>query len=140
MNDGIFKDDGCARRAVLLLQYLATGNTEHAEHELVLNKILCNIPLEEAIPVSFIATETEIEVTRDLLEMVIERWEKLKNTSVEGLQGSFIIRDGMLNFKEDYWSLKVEQRGYDVLLQMLPWAFGYIKTSWMQHNLIVEWI
>ena len=140
MNDGIFKDDGCARRAVLLLQYLATGNTEHAEHELVLNKILCNIPLKEAIPVSFIATETEIEVTRDLLEMVIERWEKLKNTSVEGLQGSFIIRDGMLNFKEDYWSLKVEQRGYDVLLQMLPWAFGYIKTSWMQHNLIVEWI
>jgi len=140
MENNAFIDNNCRNRAVLLLQYLATGNTEHAEHELVLNKIMCNVPLEEAIPVSFTATETEIDVTRELLEVVIERWDKMQNTSPEGFQHSFIMRDGMLNFREDHWNLKVEQRGYDVLLQTLPWAFGYIKMSWMQHNLIVEWI
>ena len=122
------------------MQYLASGKTDHAEHELVLNKILCNVPLEEAIPVSFDITELEMEVTAELLDVFIERWEKLKNTSVEGLQNSFIMRDGMLNFKEDYWNLKVEQRGYDILLQTLPWAYGYIKTAWMPYNLTVEWI
>jgi Contractile injection system tape measure protein len=140
MENNAFIDNNCRNRAVLLLQYLATGNTEHAEHELVLNKIMCNVPLEEAIPVSFTATETEADVSRELLEVVIERWDKMKNTSPEGFQNSFIMRDGMLNFREDHWNLKVEQRGYDVLLQTLPWAFGYIKMSWMQHNLIVEWI
>jgi hypothetical protein len=140
MENNVFIDESCRHRAVLLLQYLATGNTEHAEHEMVLNKILCNVPLEQAVPVSFEATETEIEVTRELLEVIIERWDKMKNTSPEGFQNSFIMRNGMLNFREDHWNLKVEQRGYDILLQTLPWAFGYIKMSWMQHNLIVEWI
>ena len=135
-----FTGKASRNRAILLLQYLATGNTEHAEHELVLNKILCNVPLEEAIPVSFTATEQEVQVTKELLEVFIERWDKLKNTSVDGLRNSFIQRDGRLNFTEDHWSLRVEQRGYDILLQSLPWAYSYIKTSWMPFNLIVEWI
>jgi hypothetical protein len=140
MENREFTDETSRNRAVLLLQYLATAKTEYAEPELVLNKILCNVPLEEAIPVSFTASEQEMEVTRELLEVIIERWEKLKNTSPEGLQNSFILRDGKLNFIEDYWNLKVEQRGYDILLQTLPWAFGYIKSAWMQYNLTVEWI
>ena len=140
MEHATFKDNDSRSRAVLLLQYLVTGNTTYAGQVLVLNKLLCNVPLLEDIPISFTATETEMEVTRELLEVVIERWEKLKNTSPEGLKISFIMREGVLNFKEDYWNLKVEQRGYDVLLQTLPWAFGTIKTAWMPHNLIVEWI
>ena len=140
MENREFTDESSRNRAVLLLQYLATGNTEHAEHELVLNKMLCNVPLEEAIPVSFTATEQELQLTKELLEVFIERWDKLKNTSVDGLRNSFILRDGRLNFTEDHWSLRVEQRGYDILLQSLPWAYGYIKTNWMPYNLIVEWI
>jgi len=139
MENGEFTNLTSRNRAVLLIQYLATGNTEHAEHELVLNKILCNVPLEEAIPVSFTATEQELQVTKGLLEEFIEHWDKLGNTSIDGLRKSFILRDGMLNFTDDYWSLRVEQRGYDILLQRLPWAYGQIKTSWMPFNLVVEW-
>lgn len=138
MENNIFIDDECRNRAALLLQYLATGTTACEEHELVLNKILCNVPLNEAIPVSFTVSEIEMNVTRELLEVIIERWEKMKNTSPDGFRHSFIMREGVMNFKEDYWTLKVEQRGYDILLQTLSWAFGYIKMSWMQHNLIVE--
>jgi hypothetical protein len=72
--------------------------------------------------------------------IVIERWEKLKNTSAEGLRNSFILREAILYFADDSWSLKVEQKGYDILLQTLPWAYGYIKTPWMKNHLSVEWI
>jgi hypothetical protein len=139
MESNVFIDDTCRNRAVLLLQYLATGNSEHAGHELVLNKILCNVPLQEAIPVSFTATGSEKVETRELQEAVINQWDNLKNISVEGLQNSFIRRDGILNFREGNWNLKVEQRGIDLLLTSLPRGFGYIKTSWMQHILSVEW-
>ena len=140
MENRQFTDESSRNRAVLLLQYLAKGNTEHPEHELVLPKMLCNVPLKEAIPVSFIATEQEVAVTNELLKVFIERWDKVKNASVEGLRNSFILRDGRLNFTEDYWSLRVEQRGYDILLQSLPWTYSQIKTSWMSYNLNVEWI
>lgn len=140
MENKEFTDESSRNRAVLLLQYLAAGTTEHAEHELLLNKILCNVPMDEAIPVSFTATEQEMEETNELLKTLIERWDKLKNISTEGLRNSFILREGMLYFTDEYWSLRVEQRGYDILLQSLPWAYSYIKTSWMPYNLIVEWI
>ena len=38
------------------------------------------------------------------------------------------------------WHLKVDQRGYDVILQTLPWSYGMIKLPWMLKPLIVEWI
>jgi hypothetical protein len=140
IEDDAFKDVASRNRALLLLQYLASGETANTGQELALNKLLCNVPLQEDIPVSFTATETETTVTRELVEVVIERWDKLKNTSVKGLQEAFIMREGILHFKENGPKLSIEQRGYDVLLETLPWAVGNIKTAWMPDVLMVEWI
>src|SRR5690606_887113 len=41
---GDFISEEARHRAVHLLQYLVYGTDQHEEHELVLNKILCNMP------------------------------------------------------------------------------------------------
>ncbi len=135
-----FKSVGARHRAVLLLQYFSEGLKLYNEFDLVLNKILCDTPLAEAIPVEFIPTAIETNTTEELFEVFINRWPKMKNTSVEGIRSSFIMRNGLLKRNDDEWILRVEQRGYDILLQTLPWAFGFIKTPIMNKPIIVEWI
>jgi hypothetical protein len=139
MHEGKFIDADKQLRAVHLLQYLVNGEQQSAEHELVLNKVLCNVPAEDAVPLGIIMTDMEKAISEELLKVVINRWDKLKNTSIEGLQESFLQRSGALVFKDDAWHLRVEQRGYDVLLQTLPWTIGMIKTPWMDNFLYVEW-
>ncbi len=139
LDKGDFINEEMRHRAVHLLQYLAFGTESNEEHELVLNKILCNIPVEEPVMISIEITEYEKTVSAELLNAVIAQWDKLKNSTAESLQASFIQREGALYKVEDTWNLKVEQRGYDVLLQTLPWGLGMVKTSWMTDFIIVEW-
>lgn len=136
---GNFVSEESRLRAVHLLQYLAFGTTEHEEHELVLNKILCNIPIEAPVVREIEITDEEKKISGELLHAVIANWEKLKNTSAESFQASFLQRDGALTHGEEGWNLKVEKRGYDVLLQTLPWGLGMIKISWMPEFIVVEW-
>jgi hypothetical protein len=139
MEGGKFINTEIQHRAVHLLQYLVDGAEQTPERALVLNKILCNVPVVEPIPIGIHITEIEKQVSADLLKAVTERWEKMRNTSIPGFQTSFLQRTGALVFKDDAWNLRVEQRGYDVLLQTLPWNIGMIKTPWMDNFLYVEW-
>lgn len=140
MEANIFINDEAKERAVLLLQYLATGRNKFDEYELILNKLLCGLPIEQPVAFDIDLTENEIALTEELFEVLKQRWDKVKNSTVESIRASFIQREGALEFIEDQWNLRVEQRGYDLLLQTLPWAFGFIKTSWMNQILTVEWI
>ncbi len=136
---GKFVKEDAQFRAVHLLQFLVDGTAHHLEHELMLNKILCGLPVEEPIPLEILISEKEKAVSLELLQVVLQQWEKLKNTSIEGLRASFLQRQGALTPMDDAWKLRVEQRGYDILLQTLPWSVGMIKASWMKKILYVEW-
>jgi hypothetical protein len=140
MEKGQFVNLEAQARAVHLLQYLAYNTTEHPEHELVLNKILCNYPLHEPLPLEISPTSHEIELSAELLQVVIQRAGKLSASSVDGFRVSFLHREGVLTETEEAWTLRVEQRGYDMILQMLPWAFGTIKFTWMDKPVYVEWM
>jgi len=139
MEGGKFVNPDMQLRAVHLLQYLVNGQSNSPEHFLVLNKVFCNVPIEEPVQAEITLTDKEKAVSEELLKAVLNSWDKLKNTSIVGLQQSFLQRDGALVFKDDAWHLKIEQRGYDVLLQTLPWTIGMIKTPWMDKFLYVEW-
>ncbi|HEY1010170.1 MAG: contractile injection system tape measure protein [Daejeonella sp.] len=138
--NGDFINEAMRHRAVMLLQYLAFGTETGEEHELVLNKLLCNLSVEEPIITTIELTDQERTISAELLKAVIAQWDKLKNSSPESLQASFIQRDGALFKTDDTWNLKVEQRGYDVLLQTLPWGLGMVKTPWMTNFIIIEWM
>lgn len=127
-------------RAVHLLQYLATGQSATPEYELPLNKLLCGLPLEEPLTRKLRLTQKEKTEAEKLLEAVIRHWSVLMNTSPEGLQGTYLCREGKLSRRgHEDWQLQVEQKGFDILLNDLPWSISMIKLPWMGGMLWVEW-
>lgn len=139
IKENIWIDESSQQKAVLLLEFLVTGKEEMEEFDLMLNKILCGIEIDEIAP-----TETDFDSTTytecdNLLNAVIQHWEVLKNTSITGLRETFLQRNGKLSKVDDGWRLQVEQKAFDILLNQLPWGIGIIKLPWMNEMLYVEW-
>jgi len=139
-NDEVWKDKESQHKAVLLTQYLITGQEIFFENELILNKLICGFSVENVINTRQKISEEEKEVCNDLLSVVIEYWSVMKNTSVEALRETFLQRAGKLSLSEVHSSeLWVEEKGVDVLLASLPWAIGMIQTPWMDNFLHCYW-
>jgi hypothetical protein len=136
-NNG-FVDEAAAFKAIVLLQYAATGNEGIDGVDTTLNKLLCGVKAETTIPVIAL-TETEKNTVNQMLHAVTQHWDKLKNTSIDGLRDTFLHRVGKLERKEETWQLTVEQKGFDVLLYTIPWSFSTIKLTWMPEILQVTW-
>lgn len=127
-------------RALCLLHFLATGQKTAPEYELILPKILCNVPLEMPVESDVALTENEREEAVALLEAVIRHWEVLRNTSPDGLRGTFLLRPGKVSLRDDGdWLLQVEAQSFDILLDQLPWSISMVKLPWMEKILWVEW-
>lgn len=125
-------------KAIAVMQYMVKGLDEYEEFETVLPKILCGVELNKPISKKKL-NKKEKQKVNELLESIIEHWTVLKNTSTEGLRLSFLQREGRLVFKNNEWSLKVQQESYDMLLSHLPWNINLIKLPWMNYLLHVEW-
>ena len=139
MEKGAFISDDSAARAVLLLQYIATGIPSAPEHYLILNKVLCGVPLHTPVPSAIELTTYEEEITLQMLNGVLQNWEKLKHSSIDALREGFLIRDGYLRETEQTWELRVEKKTLDILMDSMPWSFGTIKMSWIKKRIIVKW-
>ena len=127
-------------RALHLLHFLCTGQTPAPEYELVLPKILCNIPLEDPVEFDIVLTDQEKDESTTLLTSAIRWWEALRNTSPDALRGTFLCRPGKLSVRGDGdWLLQVERQSYDILLDHLPWGISAVKLPWMERILWVEW-
>jgi hypothetical protein len=127
-------------RALGLLHFLGTGQVTAPEHELVLPKILCDLDPETPVGGDCVLSEDEKKEATALLEAVIRHWEALRNTTPEGLRGTFLLRSGKLSLRNDgEWLLQVESKSFDVLLDQLPWGFSMIQLPWMRRMLRVEW-
>jgi Contractile injection system tape measure protein len=88
----------------------------------------------------------ELELTADecgeaasLLENVVQRWEKLGNSSIAGLREGFLQRPGKLFDKGGRLYLQLEASGVDVLLDYLPWGLSIVKLPWLAEPIFVEW-
>lgn len=126
-------------RALCLLHYLATGQSFAPEYNLLIPKVLCNLPLDAPVNSHVELTAAEQEESGALLQAVIRHWSALGDSSVENLRGSFLVRPGKLSQRDGEYLLQVEPRSYDVLLDQLPWGLGVVKLPWMQRTLWVEW-
>jgi hypothetical protein len=139
LKEGKFTDKHSQHKALFLLHFLGTGENTAPEYVLQLNKILCGIAPGETIPLSIILSEKETNECEQLLKDMIEHWAVLKNSSIEGLRNSFLMRDGLLSFHDDHWLLQVEKKGYDALMESIPWSWQTIKFDWMNTYIEVEW-
>jgi hypothetical protein len=139
LSGGKFVDEMARQRAVRLLQLLVDDGVKQQEHALVLNKVLCNMPLEEPLVPDIVLTDAEKELARSLIGAAIQQWPKMHNSSVDGFRASFLQREGRLWQTAEGWFLCVEKRSYDIILQTLPWSYGMIRFAWLPKMLYTEW-
>lgn len=139
LSDKVFTSNESSEHAALILQYIATGETEMPEYELPLNKILCGLSIDTPLPHSLQISDHEEEEVQNLLSSVIEHWKALKGTSANGLRQAFLNRPGLLTEETNGWNLYVERITADVLLDHLPWSISIIKLPWNDKLIHVEW-
>lgn len=136
----IWKNEISQQKAILLSQYLVKGNEEIQENELLLNKILCGFDLNKVINTKLKITKTEKEQCENLLKAVLEHWTAMSKSSTVALQETFLQRNAKLEeLGEKQFEMWVEEKGFDILLNQLPWGIGMIKTPWMDEFLICNW-
>lgn len=134
-----FKTVDLAGRGVHLLQYIVNKTTETPEYDLSLNKILVGLEIGMTIGSSIEITDAERDLSEELLRVAISQWPTVKNSTPDGFRGSWLLRDGRLKERDGNWTLRVEQKGYDLLLDDLPWSISTVRVSWMDTILNVEW-
>lgn len=134
------KDMDARIRGIFIIQRLVTyEDKEYEEHELAFNRILTGCPFSVPLPKNIELTEQETETIESMLNGVKSNWQKIKNTSIQGFREAFIRRDGKLEQQEDKWSLTVESRAYDMLLDSLPWSYRLIRFPWLKKHIHVSW-
>ena len=100
---------------------------------------MCGLQPEEVINTEILLEAGTLTECESLLTAVIENWSILRNTSVESLRETFLIRTGKLSAVDGGWLLQVEQKPFDMLLGHLPWGIGIVKMPVMSEIIFVEW-
>lgn len=140
MKNGSFVNHESKNRAVYVLQHLVYNNGDFPEYELSLNKLLVGLKMEEHLDPFVTLEVNEQEMAASLLYGLLHNWEKVKNSTPEGIQETFLQREGILRFQKDNVLLVVEKKGVDVLMESIPWNISVIKLAWMNKPLNVKWI
>lgn len=124
--------------AIQYLEYVITGIPAIENDILPLNNILCGLTVSEPLQKVIRLTDSEQQLINGLLEAAIKNW-SIGITSVDGLQQTFLIRNGLLLQQEDRWELSVEKGPFDMLIDRIPYSFSVIKFPWMPLPLHVNW-
>jgi hypothetical protein len=134
-----WRDAVAAHRAVALLDHLVTGEPAVDEARLPLAKVLCDLPLDAVHDPGEPVDTTERLALDGFLQAMLEHCRPLGQLSVEGLRGSWLLRPGFIEQRDGLPLLRVERRGYDILLDRLPWPREWVRLPWMPLPLRVEW-
>jgi len=128
-----------ASRAVHMLQYLVEGRTDRPEPVLVLNKLLAGLPPETPIEAVYRPSEADQAMCLGLLRAAIRTWGVIDNSTPDALQEAFLQRPGRLERGDARWTLTVERKTLDVLMDRLPWGFSVVLHPWMKEPVHVTW-
>lgn len=134
-----FASEEAAWRGVHLSQYLATGLLDTPEEELLLNKLLCGLPLHLPVPKQAELSTYEEEECMILLNDIIANWTALRKASPDTLRASFLCREGLLSEIHKGYSLQITRNTFDILLDRLPWSYSLVALPWMEKMIYVEW-
>lgn len=139
-----FLEDGEVKYAMLSkavhsLQFLVTGETETPEEELVLNKILCGVPVDSPVSLEVTLSDSEKETLIGLLTAIKTHWTKMSGSSIDTLQEMFLQREGTLLRDNGQWILAVLPGTFDMLMGSIPWGYSTVKLSWMSDTVFTEW-
>lgn len=137
--DNHFISIDAQKRAVHLLKYLTGIQGELFSSSFALEKVLCGLPITFPIADDFTITVEEERESEDLLKTVCEYWKPLNKSSIQGLQNTFIRREGTIECSEELWIVRVEGNAFDILLEDLTWEISTIILPWLEPMICVEW-
>lgn len=124
---------------VHLLHYIATGNTNAPEYEMIFEKFLCNIPVHQSISRHIKLSRKHKSQAKNVIESVLHNWSPMKKSSPALLQNEFFQRPGKLIVSNHDYTLTVERKTQDILLDRLSWGIGFVKLPWKEKFLLVNW-
>jgi hypothetical protein len=125
--------------AVQSIHFMATGNENVFEGNLIIEKFLCGVPLKDPVKKQSLLSDDVREEVEVMLKEIISNWPALKNSSINDLRQMFFQRDGKLIPKENKYKLLVERKAQDILLEKLSWNISMIKLLWIKEIIVVEW-
>jgi len=134
-----FISDRHRMHAAFLIQKMVDPSRKFYENILVLNKLLCGIPLSATVDIKQKLTKNEKQEIIDLLDSVIANWTALKNTTTGGFREAFLQRKGSVEKNGDDYCIRVDVLSHDILLSYLPWNITLIKYPWNDYLIHVEW-
>ncbi|MDW8850067.1 contractile injection system tape measure protein [Flavobacterium sp. MMLR14_040] len=135
------KDNTINNREVAahLLHYVATEQEQDYEHEMLFEKLLCNIPVNQTINRNIILSEELKNHADEMLRAVLENWKVMKNSSVGLLRNEYLKRPGKIILTGDNPKLLVERKTQDILLDKIDWNLGIVKLAWKNKVIFVDW-
>ncbi|MDV7698771.1 contractile injection system tape measure protein [Chryseobacterium soli] len=122
-----------------ILHYIATGKTNAPEHDMVFEKFLCNIPVNQTINRHIKLSRKHKSQAKKVIESVQHNWPPMKTSSVALLQNEFFQRSGKLVATDYDYNLTIERKTQDILLDRLAWGIGLIKLPWQEKFIFVNW-
>ncbi|GAA5084506.1 hypothetical protein GCM10023210_04380 [Chryseobacterium ginsengisoli] len=122
-----------------LLHYIATGKTHAPEYDMVFEKFLCNIPMNQTINRHIKLSRKHKAQAKNVIESVQHNWSSMRKSSVELLQNEFFQRSGKLVVTDYDHTLTVERKTQDILLEKLAWGIGLVKFPWKEKFIFVNW-
>lgn len=139
VRDRRFLSPASSHRALLALQFLACGFAQAEEPHLALNKVLCGLNPSAPVPVQADFTDAEVAMMEGMLRAFINHWPEAGASSLDGLRGNWLLREGVLADNADHWGLTVTRRPWDILLSKIPFSYAVIRLPWMAKAVYVTW-
>ncbi len=122
-----------------LLHYIATGQTNAPEYDMVFEKFLCNIPTNQSINKHIKLSRKHKTQAKNVIESVQHNWNPMKKSSAALLQNEFFQRSGKLVISSNDYTLTVERKTQDILLEKLAWGISLVKLPWKEKFIFVNW-
>jgi hypothetical protein len=122
-----------------LLHYIATGKTNAPEYDMVFEKFLCNIPMNQTINKHIKLSRKHKTQAKNVIESVQHNWNPMKKSSAALLQNEFFQRSGKLVVTDHDYTLTIERKAQDILLDKLGWGLGLVKLPWQEKFIFINW-
>ncbi|MCX8525305.1 contractile injection system tape measure protein [Chryseobacterium formosus] len=122
-----------------LLHYIATGKTNAPEYDMTFEKFLCNIPINQTINRHIKISRKHKTQAKNVIESVQHNWNPMKKSSAALLQNEFFQRSGKLVASDHDFTLTIERKTQDILLDKLGWGISMIKLPWQEKFILVNW-
>jgi len=139
VRDNRFIDAPARYQAVCWLDWLVWCGDAPAQWRIPLTKLLCGLPLDEAVIWSP-PTDKAAEHIKGWLAALPACLPGLERCAAPDLQTLFLQRPGTLLWRASHWTLQVQEDASDILLREIPWPMTQAVLPWLDDPLPLRWL